>query len=171
MTECCVSVTSRGELCPFSCVIPIAVGGRAKAPQLPEAFFAHFLLSWEAVVEEHETIQLFFSPVFSPGRRTGWIPSAPAEGIRNLTENICTLLWPNNYQQWDWWNHQAPGGSHRARVYSLPVGPGLLGLLDREWENWGEEKKQKQTNLSLLGTTSYMENLFVIDLVSTGLGP
>lgn len=45
--------------CPFSRVIPLAVGGRAKAPRPPWGLFARFLLSWEAVVKEHETVQLF----------------------------------------------------------------------------------------------------------------
>lgn len=66
ITVCCVSVSFQRELCPFSHVIPIAVGGRAKAPQLPEAFLPIFLLSWGAVVGEHERIQLLFSPFSLP---------------------------------------------------------------------------------------------------------
>lgn len=134
---------SREKLCRFSPVISVDVGGGSIRPRPPQGFLARFLLCkqrLESCCRRVRKDPTSLSPVFFSDRRTGWISSAPAEGVWNLTENICTLLWPNNYQQWDWWDYQAPGGSHRACVYSLTVGPGLLGLLDRSWENWKKKK-------------------------------
>lgn len=76
----------------------------------------------------NKIMQLFPLP-FPPITYAGWIPSALTKGIWNLTENICTLLWSYNYQQWNWWNNQASGGSHWACLYSIPVGSCLLGVL------------------------------------------
>lgn len=66
----------------------------------------------------------------------GWISSASTEGVWYLTENICTLLWSHNYQQWNWWDNQTSGGSRRARVHSPAVGPSLLGLLGLSPDIW-----------------------------------
>lgn len=66
----------------------------------------------------------------------GWISSAPAEGVRCLAENICTLLRSHNYQQRNWWDNQTSGRSCRACVHSPTVGPSLLGLLGFSLAIW-----------------------------------
>lgn len=75
-------------------------------------------------------------PCLRPPLCPGWISSAPAEGVWYLTENIRTLLRSHNYQQWNWWDNQTPGGSRGARVHSPSVGPRVLGLLGLSPATW-----------------------------------
>lgn len=59
----------------------------------------------------------------------GWVSPAIAEGIWGPGEDLFPLLWSDHYQQWNWWDHQAPGGGHWSGVHHQPVGSSFLGLL------------------------------------------
>lgn len=99
-------------------------------------------------------------PSLFPTYSAGWISSALAKGIWNLTENICTLLWSYNYQQWNWWNNQASGGSHRACLYSITMGSCLLGILVLSSEEFYHQKTFIITGNRLIhGTTSLLLTL------------
>lgn len=147
---CCMSTS---HCCQCNFYNPLIIGQGPSSPvtqpswpRAPPLFSFDLFWPWNELKCRKKKTTTDFALIFAlPFSRTcpstmppyaGWISPAPAEGVRCLTENICTLLRSHNYQQWNWWDNQTSGGSRWARVHSPTVGPSLLGLLGFSLAIW-----------------------------------